>query len=68
MASLTGRTSSYEVLLKILIIGDAGSKKTELLLKYASAGDSDEDEYPATIGNGNLTVVENGHEVTLSWK
>ena len=63
-----GKTSSYEVLLKILIIGDTGSKKTELLMKYASGGDSEEDDFSPTIGNGNLTFVQSGHEVALTMK
>lgn len=50
-------SSSYEILLKILIIGDTGSKKTELLLKYASGGENEEDDITPTICNGNLTAV-----------
>ena len=55
-----GRSSTYEILLKILIIGDTGSKKTELLMKYASGGDSEEDDFSPTICNGNLTPVQSG--------
>lgn len=41
---------AYEVLLKILLIGDSGSNKTELLQKYVGEVPGMEDSLGPTLG------------------
>lgn len=55
--------SPYEVLLKILLIGDTGSQKTELLQKYMGEVPGIEDSLGPTLGR--FVIMSHNFSVIL---
>lgn len=51
-----GSDSAYEVLLKIILIGDSGANKTELLQKYIGESAGNEDSLGPTLGKSEKRV------------
>lgn len=52
-----GSDSAYEVLLKIILIGDSGANKTELLQKYIGDSTDNEDSLGPTLGKSENRVI-----------
>ena len=53
--------SAYEVLLKIILIGDSGANKTELLQKYIGESPDNEDSLGPTLGKSETKVEPSLH-------
>lgn len=61
-----GSDSAYEVLLKIILIGDSGANKTELLQKYIGESAGNEDSLGPTLGKSEKRVK--GWTITSSFE